>query len=392
MRTPLKKLCSIAARVLLLATLIWVLFAHRHQIETNAVDGKRDSLAYWAAGKLQLHRQNPYSPTAVLALQRSQGFQALKPRMFRPLPWSLWMTLPLGLLDGYWAWIAWLAISLAALMLSLRHCWRLYGGQNGSPSSAFVVATYLFAPVVGCFVWAQMSTVLLLGVVLFLEFQEERPLWAGAALTITFAKPHIFIALLPVVAVWLIFRKKWSLFAGAVAAFALECLLALSFDPSVFSHYRQMLQTEALQSEFIPALSGMVRVFFFREHFWVQFAPAVLGVVWGLWYYWKNAGHWNWTEHGPALLIASLLTTPYDKFQDETVLLPAILQGVAWLSARKLRLRSQLAILVFAIFDLLLLLVLNARMDVSTGIYFWSSLVWFSWYWYASRFSQQEDC
>lgn len=389
MNESLKKGLGVIVRVALLVLVTWILGAHRQQIQTNAVDGKRDSLAYWAAGKLLLNRENPYSPPDVLALQRSQGFAEAKPRMFRPLPWSTWIVLPLGLLDGYWAWVAWLAISLAALMISLRRCWRLYGDRQRPPSIGFVFATYLFAPVVGCFVWAQMSAVLLLGVVLFLEFEDHRPFWAGAALTICMAKPHIFIVLLPVLFVWILARKRWQLLSGLAAAIAVETLIALALDPHIFPHYRQMLQSEAIPAEFVPSLSGMIRVLFFRQLFWVQFVPAVLAIAWGAWYFWKYHADWNWAQHGPALLVASLLTTPYAKFQDETVLLPAILQGVACVSMCRLKARSQFAIIGFVLLDILLLLILHAQVDASTGIYFWSSLVWFSWYWYAGSFAQR---
>lgn len=371
--------------------LIWILAAHRPQIQTSAVDGKRDSLAYWAAGKLLLHRENPYSPSAVLALQRSQGFTEAKPRMFRPFPWSTWTVLPLGLLDGYWAWVTWLSISLAALMISLRRCWSLYGDRQRPPSAGFIFSTYLFAPVVGCFVWAQMSVVLLLGVVVFFELEERRQFWAGAALTICLAKPHIFIALLPVLFVWILGRKRWQLLSGLAAAFVVENSIALVLDPHIFQHYWQMLQSEAIQTEFIPSLSGMIRVLFFRQLFWVQFIPGAIGIAWSTWYYYKNHAHWNWAEDGPTLLVVSLITTPYAKFQDETVLLPAILQGVAWVGLQPLKMKSQLAIAGFICLDLLLLLILRAQVDASTGIYFWSSPVWLGWYLYARRFRPSEE-
>jgi hypothetical protein len=83
----------------------------------------------------------------------------------------------------------------------------------------------------------------------------------------------------------------------------------------------------------------------------------------------------------------SLLTTPYSWMTDEVVLLPAILQSVLWLNRAKLRVRSQLLILLFVLLDLLLLLIVRAQIRPATGIYFWSSLVWFSWYWYARGFS-----
>ena len=73
---------------------------------------------------------------------------------------------------------------------------------------------------------------------------------------------------------------------------------------------------------------------------------------------------------------------------DEVVLLPAILQAVLWLQREKLKIYSQLVVLCFVLLNFLLLLILQAKVPPSTGIYFWSSLVWFGGYWYALRFSR----
>ena len=189
-------------------------------------------------------------------------------------------------------------------------------------------------------------------------------------------------------ALWVITRKRWSLLGGVTTAFLLANSIALVFDPAIFQHYREVLQQQAIQREFIPALSGMIRGIFFRRYFWVQLVPTVLGLLWSTWFYWKNRQVWNWRHHGPAVLIVSLLTTPYSWMTDEVVLLPAILQAVMWLNRTKLKARSQLVIMVFVCLDLLLLLIVKAQVPPATGIYFWSSLVWFSWYWYARSFSQ----
>jgi hypothetical protein len=152
-----------------------------------------------------------------------------------------------------------------------------------------------------------------------------------------------------------------------------------------------MLQQQAIQYEFIPALSGMLRLLFLRRFFWMQFLPAVLGLLWSFWYFRKNQRTWDWRQHGPALLVVSILTTPYSWITDEVVLLPAILQGAIWLSRAKLKVRSQLVILLLVLLDLIMLLILKAQVPPGTGIYFWSSLVWFSWYWYARSFAPRSD-
>lgn len=382
------KTLKLVVNLALVGALVWFLVSHQKKIRASAAG--RDSIAYWAAGNLLLHRQNPYAAQSVLALERSQGYAPQKPLVLRTPPWSVWMILPLGLFSAYWAWIAWLAILLISLVIAMRISWRMYG-DGPRPSNVFLLTGYLFAPVAACLVAAQLGIVLLLGIVLFLLLEEDRPFLAGAALLIPFAKPHIFGLLWPILALWMFTRKKWSLLGGMAAAFLIANSIALAFDPSIFQHYREMLQQQAIQYEFIPALSGMLRLLFFRRFFWMQFLPAVLGLLWSFWYYRKNQRTWDWRQHGPALLVVSILTTPYSWITDEVVLLPAILQGAIWLSRAKLKVRSQLVILLLVLLDLIMLLILKAQVPPGTGIYFWSSLVWFSWYWYARSFAPRSD-
>ncbi len=379
------KTLKIVVNLALVCLLLWFLAAHEQKIRSS-VSG-RDSIQYWAAGTLLAHRQNPYSVPSVLALERSQGYNSDRPLMLRTPPWSVWMVLPLGLLSAFWAWVAWLAILLGSLVISIRTSWRMYGDrERPRPPNAFLLTGYLFAPVAACLVAGQMGMVLLLGIALFLLLEQDHPFLAGAALLIPLAKPHIFTLLWPILPLWVLTRKRWSLLGGFAAAFLLATSIAVALDPAIFQHYREMLQQQAIQHEFIPALSGMIRGIFFRRYFWVQFVPTGLGLLWSARFYWKNRQTWSWRGHGPALLVVALLTTPYSWMTDEVVLLPAILQAVLWVNRTKLKVTSQLVILLFVGLDLLLLLIVRAQVPPATGIYFWSSLVWFSWYWYAKGF------
>ncbi len=381
------RILKIVVNLSLGCVLVWFLATHEQKIRTAAAG--RDSIQYWAAGKLLVHRQNPYFVQDVQTLESSQGYPEKRPLMLRTPPWSVWMTLPVGLLSSYWAWVTWEAILLASLVISMRISWRMYG-DGPSPPNAFLLAGYLFAPVAACLVAGQIGMVMLLGIALFLLFEDQRPFLAGAALLMPMAKPHIFTLAWLILTMWIVSRKKWMLLGGMAAAFLLANSIAVAFDPAIFQHYREMLHQQAIQNEFIPALSGMIRALFFRRFFWVQFVPMGLGLLWSVSYYLRRRQRWSWRIHGPALLIVSLLTTPYSWMTDEVVLLPAILQSVLWVNRAKLKVRSQLVILLFVLLDLLLLLILRAQIRPATGIYFWSSLVWSSWYWYARSFSQ--DC
>lgn len=386
----------------LVVLLIWFLVAQQQKI--LAAVASRDSIQYWATGKLLLHRQNPYSVVDVEALESSAGWASKRPLMFRCPPWALWLVMLPGLLSAYWAWVVWLAVLFASLITANRISWKIYG-DGGHPPLAFVIAGYAFAPVAACLVAGQIGLLLLLGIMIFLAYESDQPFLAGAALIVPMAKPHLFALFWPILAIWTLRQRKWRLLAGFAFGFAMAVAVAFAFDFSVLGDYRAMLRQQAIQNEFIPSLSGMIRALvfhiaipgaldrslFLHRFFWVQFVPLALGLVWTAWYYWENRESWMWRSHGVAVLVVTVLTTPYAWMTDEVVLLPAILQGVLWVQRAKLKLGSHLAILLFLSLDLLLLLIVKAQVPPSTGIYFWSSLVWASWYWFARSFRDKQQ-
>src|ERR1700693_5948603 len=129
------KTLKMVVNLALVGLLGWFLAAHEPKI--RAAVSTRDSIQYWAAGTLLVHRENPYSVPKVQALESSQGYPANRPLMLRTPPWSVWMVLPVGLLSSFWAWVVWLAILLASLVISIRISWRIYG-DSPSPPAAFL--------------------------------------------------------------------------------------------------------------------------------------------------------------------------------------------------------------------------------------------------------------
>ena len=375
---------KIAIRLALFGLVAFTLVMRSGNIRANV--SQRDSIAYWTAGRLLLHGHNPYDASHVLDLERQQGYQADKPLVLRTPPWSLFMVLPLGFVSAFWAWVLWTAASIGSLVIAMRLCWKMYGGDPGI-RNLFLVVGYTFAPLPACLVAGQMGVLLLLGVVLFLFFEADRPFLAGATLILPFAKPHLLSLFWLIFLFWAVARKRRAVAGGLAAAFLVATAISLVFDHNIFHQYREMLYQASIGNEFIPALSGVLRLLFFHHLFWVQFIPAALGLAWCVWFWLVNRANWSWREHGPALMVVSVLTTPYSWLTDEVVLLPAILQATVWIFNPKWRmtLKTRFAIAIFACLNGLLLLILFFKIPFSTGIYFWSSLVWFGWYVYGHR-------
>ena len=380
-----KRSIEILIRLGVAGLVIYALVARSGDLRANL--SKRDSIAYWAAGQLLLQHLNPYDASSVLELERGQGYKESKPLVLRTPPWSLFMVLPLGVLDAFWAWVLWMSVCFVALVVAMRLCWRIYG-NSPSPQTVFWLVGYSFAPVPACLVAGQMGILLLLGLVLFLWLEADRPFLSGAALLLPFAKPHLLSLFWLALIFWIVTQKRRAIVGGLIAAFLATTVVSLAFDPAIFQDYREMLYQASIGHEFIPALSGVVRLIFFRRMFWVQFIPMALGLVWCVWFCLVNRSNWDWRDHGLAVMVVSVLTTPYDWLTDEVVLLPAVLQAAMWICSAKQRigLPTRLVIMIFACLNGLLLLILAAKVPFATGIYFWSSLVWFLWYVYARRF------
>jgi len=335
-----------------------------------------------------MNHQDPYDAGAVLELERQVGYQEIKPLILRTPPWSLFLVLPLGFLTAFWAWVAWIALLLIALVGTIRLCWKMYGSET-RPPDVFLLVAYLFAPVPACLVAGQIGLVLAVGLALFLWLEPKHPSLAGTALVLPFAKPHLLALFWIVLAIWVVAKRRWAVFGGLSVALAASTCVALIFDPAIFRDYRAMIHHAAIGYEFIPAISGVVRLIFFRRFFWVQFIPLAVALIWAAWFYKRYHSHWQWKSHGLALLAVSVLVTPYAWLTDEVVLLPVVLQGAIWAYEARASLswKAKLSIIAFACLNILLLLILWAKVPFTTGIYFWSSLVWFVWYLCTRRFS-----
>jgi Glycosyltransferase family 87 len=387
--TVKSKSFQIIVRVALAAAALYF-FASRASLLKVYATG-RDSIQYWAAGRLLIQHGNPYDVNAVFDLEAKQGpignqpgdMAARRQHVPRIPPWSLFLTLPLGLVDVYWGWLLWMAVSIASLVIAMRLCRKMFV-RDGDSGSLLVLVGYTFAPVLACIATGQIGLLLLLGIVLFLRFESDRPFVAGAALFLPFAKPHLLSLFWIAFALWIVARKKWAVARGFAAALLTATCVVLLFDPAIFQHYHEQLNSASIGGEFIPSLAGVLRALFMRRAFWAQFVPVILASIWCVWFCLRNRPRWDWRDQGLTVMVVSVLVTPYAWITDEVVLLPAILQAAVYVYAARDRavLKTGFAVTIFAGLNALLLLMVVSKVPITSAAYFWSSLVWCGWYLY----------
>jgi hypothetical protein len=342
----------------------------------NSTAGKKDFIAYWAAGQQLIHGANPYDGSSLLRIERAAGLDGDRPNMMLNLPTAFFLALPLGLVSAKVGIILWLLLLIASLLISIRILWML----QGRPDDRTHLLGYLFAPVLACLMAGQLGILLLLGIVLFLRFHGSRPFLAGSALSLCAVKPHLFLPFGLVLLVWVVSRKEYRLLAGILAALLASCALSFCLDTHAWTQYAQMMgSTAEVQNDFVPTLSMVFRLLINRNAAWLQFVPAVAACVWALWYFWTRRDKWNWMEQGLLLLLVSVACAPHAWFTDEAVLLPAVLVAVYRADA------LDRSLLPFGLATGAALIELLAGVQLTTPFYLWTVPAWLAWYLYATR-------
>jgi hypothetical protein len=306
-----------------------------------------DFVEYWAAAKLTLNGQNPFDESQLLPLQQAAGRDTQDAIMMWNPPWALPAVLPLGLLPAREAQLLWLLVHLVVTGFCADRLWLMLGGNPARRWVGWAVA-FVFMPTVFALSSGQISLFLLLGAVLFLDClrrAERNPNWeylAGAATVLVAIKPHLAYLLWAGIAVDALARGRWRVVVGGALTGIVCAVLPLVFNPQVWNQYLYAMTHRTPEQWLMPTVGTLLRLAFGPEHFWLQFVPVTLGVLWFAWYRWQNRNDWNWQQQLPLVLLVSFITAPYGSWPfDMVLLLPAVFAmlvraqplTVAWLVA-----------------------------------------------------------
>lgn len=316
-----RNLIGLLALACTLALLLYLLVQQRERIANRPLG---DAVEYWAAAKLTLNGENPYDLERVTQLERQAGRPTEPVLMYNP-PWTLPFVLPLGYLDPRTAQTVWQAIHLLILLLVSPLLGRLYGGEKGALSGW--LATFTFVPAYVALALGQISPLMTLGITLFLLAQREgQDLWAGLACTLVSIKPQVGLLFWAALAWWILYQRRWKVLAGLALGIGLGLALAWAVNPGVLSYYRQVTAEHPPTHYASHTWGTWLRLLFGLEHFWLQFLPPTLGLLWVLTYAFLQRRTWDWVEHGPLVLLVSVASMAYGWFFDLVLALPALVQ------------------------------------------------------------------
>jgi hypothetical protein len=326
---------SRVARLALFTILVSVLVT---TVLLTAGMGDEDLVVYWSAARLLAQRQNPYDAAALRGLQQQvrpqraageeQGFASWNP------PWLLLVLLPLGMLPLDLAVPVWAVTNIALIAVASLLAWRLAGGKGDRTGTLMTLASgWLFGATLWTIHIGQVSGLLLLGLVLgswwLSRGQDSR---AGAAFFLGTFKPHILYLVLLVLLLWVIRSRRWRVLGGIGAAGLVSVLALCWIFPGWGSAYWALVSGHSFAQYSTSTIGGLAYALWGTQAFryagvlLLPFVPRLVRLV---------EAHGWFTAMNVALL-ASLPLAMYGYSFDQVVLLPAVVQMLAWMWLRHL--------------------------------------------------------
>ena len=335
--------------------------------------GDRDYLQYWTAEQLLVHGGNPYDPSATWRVERAAGLFRDSPLITLSPPIAFFFDYPLGWVKPDTGLVLWMTLSFASMLISVWLLWIL----QGRPNNYYHLVGLIFPPTLWCFMSGQIGVFFLLELVLFLYWHKSHPFWAGAALVFCSLKPHLFIPCFLVLVLWSIHKRSLRVFAGFFTALAASSLLTLSLDRQIWSQYLRLMHQQRVMDIFLPTASVGLRFLLDRNARWIEFAPDAIACAWAVWYFWSRRQRWEWMNEGLLVLVVSVAVAPYSFYTDQTVLVPAVDDGLRRSDKSP---RVLLLFIAMAGFGVVTIMTIIRLASLS---YLWTAPGWLVWYLYA---------
>jgi hypothetical protein len=338
-----------------------------------------DYMEYWAAGRLNLDGENPYSPSRLREAQHEAGLQVDMAIMMWNPPWTLALVEPFGSLPPRPGQVLWILIQFALVLFCSDRLWLKFGGESRLRWVGWLLGV-TFAPTAFLLGTGQIAGFCLLGLTGFLVFERDRPVLAGAFAALTAIKPHLLsvFALILVLQAFASGRGR-RVVLGGLGVGLVAAVVPLLTNPRVYAQYLDALASpgstdhKSLSEWKHPTLGSWLRVLI-DGPFWVQLLPCLIACSLAVRYF-RQSSQWDWRESLPWVVLLSLVGSPYGTWPFDLVLLlvPLIDLGVRAVGTRR-RNRIGWFVAVWVLINSVLLYKLFA--GVSTPYYVWVVPLW----------------
>jgi len=339
----------------------------------NPWKGGGDFLAYWSAAHLFVHGGNPYNQAEMSSLQYQ-----IDPERFslstglinawNP-PWLILILLPIGLIPYAIAIPIWIFCNTFLIGMALIITWKLCIGDQKSRGILFVyLAGFLFVETLSYLAIGQITSLVLLGIVLFIWLLErDLDILAGIALLLTTIKPHISYFFFLLVFIWIIQNHRWKVFVGFCLTALISLVIFWILIPSWVKDYALLVSSLPYNSVYTSTLGNFISekfnisIFNFSAVLLIFIVKPLLKLI--------TKDGWLTTTN--LALLSSIPLSPFGFNFDQIVILPAIVQIISWSSAHLVPRKSTIFVIISFIFFDLILLIMTSINGLEHYWFFW---------------------
>jgi len=347
----------------------------------------RDFFTYWAGGRGLLDGVNLHATNAWWNIHQSNESTWFPNPVFIYAPPTAIFFAPLAALSPevagvVWIWLSEIFVVIAVVIIAKTLEWMRLAWY----APFWLAGIALFIPVLLTLLMGQASALILLLVVVTAALWDRGRWFAGGLLLgLTIVKPQAIAFLLPLLALWLILKRRWDALFGLGLSLSISAIAAFALFPNFISDWQNAVLTKVggVASR-MPTLWGLTADLFDASP--LATASAILLVLVAitasviLVVREKNNNPLTVTS---ILLIPSLLVTPYLWNYDQILLLMPLLVALIRFDQRRVSFAVVL-LLLFALDALAIMFLgiaavrlrdtLSILLPVVVGIMLWIAL------------------
>ncbi len=272
--------------------------------------------------------------------------------MWNP-PWTVALTMPLGLLPYPIARTLWFVLHFIALAWAFD---RLGVLSPGPPSNRWLslLIGFTFQPILLALKVGQITPLILAGLVGVLVFFPTRPFLAGLFGALLMVKPHLtYLFFIPLL-LWVWRHRRWNFLAGVGVALVGATAIALVFNPNILHQYRlTWFRGDAPIWQATPTIGGILRYFLGPERTTLQWIVPAIGIFWLLADIGRRPSWWLTGESIALLTVVSPVIAVYVWMHDIGIALGALTPAILRLARRPMNARHVSYIVAYGLINLI---------------------------------------